>query len=74
MRVEEILKYNANLESEECENLNTTNDTLKTLFHEMQNRNCDTFECCGEYTFDISDLEQTIELLEMLQNLTAITS
>lgn len=74
MIVKEIMSYDAKFTEQEKADIDLVAGHLQVLLNEMQDRGCDTFECCGEYTFDISDLEQVIELLEMVQNLTQISA
>ena len=38
----------------------------------MEKYDCDTLKCCGEYTYDFSDVEDAIDTLETFENISEI--
>ena len=50
----------------------TKKEQLQKIKETMEKYDCDTLKCCGEYTYDFSDVEDAIDTLETFENISEI--
>lgn len=72
MKIEKIIKLNVELDEAERIALNEAAKVLERVKEAMEKYDCDTLMCCDEYTYDISDLKDTIDSLEQFRDISEI--
>lgn len=74
MIVEKTSCYKVKLEDYERKSIMQTMSVLRTFVTEMKSRDCDTYYCNGEFSYDITTLETMIKDLDSLLKLNEIWS
>lgn len=75
MKLEREIKISVNLSAEEISALELARLVLKSLEREMIHNHCDILSCNNDSVlYDISDLRETIDDLEMFKNISKITN
>ena len=72
MRVKKIIELNVELDDAECAALEEAIKVLQKIKETMEKYDCNTLKCCGEYTYDFSDVEDAIDTLEKFESISEI--
>ena len=68
-----IIKVNVELDDIERATLEEAVKVLQQIKETMEIYDCDILECCCEYTYDFSEVEDTINTLEKFESISEIT-
>lgn len=75
MKIEKQVRLIPTLDSDEISCIRETIKILGQVFDQMEKYDCDTFICCdGDYTYDISNLNEVIADLERFTEISEIFS
>lgn len=72
MRIKKIINLNIELDDAERTALEEAIKVLQKIKETMEKYDCDTLKCCGEYTYDFSDVEDVIDTLEKFESISEI--
>lgn len=72
MRIKKIINLNIELDDAERAALEEAIKVLQKIKETMEKYDCDTLKCCGEYTYDFSDVEDVIDTLEKFESISEI--
>ena len=72
MNIKKIIKLNVELDHYERTTLKEAVQVLERIKETMEKYDCDTLKCCGEYTYDFSDVEDAIDTLEKFESISEI--
>ena len=72
MRIKKIINLNIELDDAERVALEEAIKVLQKIKETMEKYDCDTLKCCGEYTYDFSNLEDAIDTLEKFESISEI--
>ena len=72
MRIKKIINLNIELDDAERAALEEAIKVLQKIKETMEKYDCDTLKCCGEYTYDFSNLEDAIDTLEKFESISEI--
>ena len=72
MKVKKIIELNVELDNAERAVLEEAITVLQKIKETMEKYDCDTLKCCGEYTYDFSDVEDAIDTLEKFESISEI--
>ena len=72
MRIKKIIDLNIELDDAERAALEEAIKVLQKIKETMKKYDCDTLKCCGEYTYDFSDVEDVIDTLEKFESISEI--
>ena len=72
MKIKKIINLNVELDDVERAALEEAIIVLQKIKETMEKYDCDTLKCCGEYTYDFSDVEDAIDTLETFENISEI--
>lgn len=74
MKIEKQVRLIPTLDSDEISCIRKTIKILTQVRDQMEKYDCDTFTCCDEYTYDISNLNEVIADLERFEEISEIFS
>ena len=72
MKIKKIIELNVELDDTERTALEEAIKVLQQIKGTMEKYDCDTLKCCGEYTYDFSDVEDAIDTLEKFESISEI--
>lgn len=72
MNLKRIISLNVELDDAERAALEEAITVLQKIKETMEKYDCDTLKCCGEYTYDFSDVEDAIDTLEKFESISEI--
>ena len=72
MNIKKIIQLNVELNHTERIALEGAIKVLQQIKETMEKYDCDTLKCCGEYTYDFSDVEDAIDTLERFESISEI--
>ena len=72
MNIKKIISLTVELDDAERAALEEAITVLQKIKETMEKYDCDTLKCCGEYTYDFSDVEDAIDTLEKFESISAI--
>ena len=72
MKIKKIIELNVELDDAERTALEEAIKVLQQIKETMEKYDCDTLKCCGEYTYDFSDVEDAIDTLEKFESISEI--
>ena len=72
MKIKKIISLNVELDDAERAALEESITVLQKIKETMEKYDCDTLKCCGEYTYDFSDVENAIDTLEKFESISEI--
>ena len=72
MKIKKIINLNVELDDAERAALEEAIKVLQEIKETMEKYDCNTLKCCGEYTYDFSDVEDVIDTLEKFESISEI--
>ena len=72
MNIKKIISLTVELDDAEHAALEEATTVLQKIKETMEKYDCDTLKCCGEYTYDFSDVEDAIDTLEKFESISEI--
>lgn len=72
MNIKKIISLTVELDDAERAALEEAITVLQKIKETMEKYDCDTLKCCGEYTYDFSDVEDAIDTLEKFESISEI--
>ena len=72
MNIKKIISLTVELDDAERVALEEAITVLQKIKETMEKYDCDTLKCCGEYTYDFSDVEDAIDTLEKFESISEI--